>query len=164
MLPIPHPPQVFCHCFFFWNSCNCPVVGQLALTKKLTVGLKKVCICLTLGQYQKKVLALYFPINVSWKCHIGQYISDLIINISNIYITIKVLLILFTFAITHSYHIWKLLKKIKLAMCVFGQQSDSSLLLFSQTCDFWSSKANWRLRFSLLSIILMDLLGNKTLL
>ena len=38
------------------------------------------------------------------------------------------------------------------------------LLHFSQTCEFWSSKANWRLRFSLLLIILTDLLGNKTLL
>ena len=38
------------------------------------------------------------------------------------------------------------------------------LLRFSQTCEFWSSKASWRLRFSLPSIILTDLLGNKTLL
>ena len=38
------------------------------------------------------------------------------------------------------------------------------LLRFSQTCKFWSSKANWRLHFLLLSIISMDLLGNKTLL
>ena len=38
------------------------------------------------------------------------------------------------------------------------------LLHFSQTCEFWSSEANRRLRFSLLSIILTDLLGNKTLL
>ena len=39
-----------------------------------------------------------------------------------------------------------------------------NLLRFSQTCEFWSSKANWRLRFSLPSIILTDLLGNETLL
>ena len=39
-----------------------------------------------------------------------------------------------------------------------------SFLRFSQTCEFWSSKANWRLHFSLPSIILTDLLGNKTLL
>ena len=38
------------------------------------------------------------------------------------------------------------------------------LLRFSQTCEFWSSKANWRLHFSLPYIILTDLLGNKTLL
>ena len=38
------------------------------------------------------------------------------------------------------------------------------LLRFSQTCELWSSKANWRVRFSLPSIILRDLLGNKTLL
>ena len=38
------------------------------------------------------------------------------------------------------------------------------LLRFSQTCKFWSSKASWRLLFSLLSIILTDLLENKTLL
>ena len=35
------------------------------------------------------------------------------------------------------------------------------LLRFSKTCEFWSSKANWRLRFLLPSIILTDLLGNK---
>ena len=35
---------------------------------------------------------------------------------------------------------------------------------FSQTGEFWSSKANWRSRFSLPSIILTDLLGNKTVL
>ena len=39
-----------------------------------------------------------------------------------------------------------------------------TLLRFSQTCELWSSKANWQLRFSLPSIILADLLGNKTLL
>ena len=38
------------------------------------------------------------------------------------------------------------------------------LLRFSRICEFWSSKANWRLRFSLPSIILTDLLGNKALL
>ena len=37
------------------------------------------------------------------------------------------------------------------------------LLRFSQTCEFWSSKANWRLRFMLPSIILTDLLGKKKL-
>ena len=35
------------------------------------------------------------------------------------------------------------------------------VLRFSQTCEFWSSKANWRLHFSLPSIILTDLLGTK---
>ena len=40
----------------------------------------------------------------------------------------------------------------------------ADLLRFSQTCEFWSSKANRRLRFSLPSIILTDLLRNKTLL
>ena len=38
----------------------------------------------------------------------------------------------------------------------------NNLLRFSQTCEFWSSKANWRLRFSLPSIIWTDLLGKKT--
>ena len=38
------------------------------------------------------------------------------------------------------------------------------LLHVSQTCEFYSSKANQRLRFSLLSFILTDLLGNSTLL
>ena len=37
-------------------------------------------------------------------------------------------------------------------------------LHFSQTCEIWSSEPNRRLRFLLLSIILTDLLGNKTLL
>ena len=46
----------------------------------------------------------------------------------------------------------------------FGNFGVYPLLRFSQTCQFWSSKANWRLRFSLPSIILTDLLGNKTLL
>ena len=35
------------------------------------------------------------------------------------------------------------------------------LLRFSKTCEFWSAKANWRLRFLLPSIILTDLSGNK---
>ena len=38
------------------------------------------------------------------------------------------------------------------------------LLHFSKTCEFWSSKANWHSHFSLPSIILVDLLGNKSLL
>ena len=38
------------------------------------------------------------------------------------------------------------------------------LLRFSKTHALWSSKANWRLHFSLPSIILADLLGNRTLL
>ena len=39
----------------------------------------------------------------------------------------------------------------------------SLLLHFSQTREFWSSKANWQFHFSLPSIILTDLLVNKTL-
>ena len=35
---------------------------------------------------------------------------------------------------------------------------------FLKTRELWSSKANWSLRFSLLSIILADLLGQRTLL
>ena len=37
---------------------------------------------------------------------------------------------------------------------------------FSNTCEFWSSKANWHLLFSLPSesVIVTDLLGNRTLL
>ena len=38
------------------------------------------------------------------------------------------------------------------------------LLRFSKTREFQSSKANWRLRFSLPSIILEDLSGNRNLL
>ena len=51
---------------------------------------------------------------------------------------------------------WKSTKSLK--------RVDFFFLRFSQTCEFWSSKANRRLRFSLPSIILTDLLGNKTLL
>ena len=51
---------------------------------------------------------------------------------------------------------WKSTKSLK--------RVDFFSLRFSQTCEFWSSKANRRLRFSLPSIILTDLLGNKTLL
>ena len=39
-----------------------------------------------------------------------------------------------------------------------------ALLCFTKTLEFWSLKANWRLRFSLSSIILADLLGNRNLL
>ena len=39
-----------------------------------------------------------------------------------------------------------------------------TFLRFSKTCELWSSKANRQLRFSLPSIILANLLGNKTLL
>ena len=42
--------------------------------------------------------------------------------------------------------------------------SERYLQRFSQTCELWRSKANWWMRFSLLSVILTDLLGNKTLL
>jgi len=35
---------------------------------------------------------------------------------------------------------------------------------FLKTLELWSSKANWSLRFSLLSIILADFLGQRTLL
>ena len=51
---------------------------------------------------------------------------------------------------------WKSTKSLK--------RVDFFSLRFSQTCEFWSSKANRRLRFSPPSIILTDLLGNKTLL
>ena len=37
-------------------------------------------------------------------------------------------------------------------------------LRFSKTRECWSLKVNWRLRFSLLSIILADLLENRDLL
>ena len=39
-----------------------------------------------------------------------------------------------------------------------------ALLRFSKALEFWSLKANWLLRFSLPSIILADLLGNRNLL
>ena len=41
---------------------------------------------------------------------------------------------------------------------------ESDLLRFSKTRNLRSSKANWRLRFSLPSIIIAELLGNRTLL
>ena len=49
-------------------------------------------------------------------------------------------------------------------LAFFRSRKTVLLPRFSQTCEFWSSKANWRLLFSLPSIILSDLLGNKTLL
>ena len=36
------------------------------------------------------------------------------------------------------------------------------LLRFLNTCELWSLKANWHLHFPLPSIILVDLLGNRT--
>ena len=49
--------------------------------------------------------------------------------------------------------------------CVWLRHFNSIMLLrFSKTRELWNSKANWRLRFSLPSIILADLLENKTLL
>ena len=47
---------------------------------------------------------------------------------------------------------------IKVCCDVASQESDSR---FQKTRKFWSSKADWRLRFSLPSIILADLLGNR---
>ena len=41
---------------------------------------------------------------------------------------------------------------------------DLDLLLFSKTREFWRSKASWRLRFSLPSIIFEELLGKRSLL
>ena len=46
------------------------------------------------------------------------------------------------FLLTHGFFAWGTHIKIKVI-----------LLRFSQTCEFWSSKANWRLRFLLPSII-----------
>ena len=40
-------------------------------------------------------------------------------------------------------------------------ETEFALQRFSKTGELWSSKANWRLRFSVPSIILMDLLGNN---
>ena len=61
---------------------------------------------------------------------------------------------------------WALWNTMQTMCWVFHTKCDllvkeGFLLHFSQTCEFWSSKANWLLRFSLLSIILTDLLGNK---
>ena len=41
--------------------------------------------------------------------------------------------------------------------------SGGELLRFLKTREFWSSKANWRVRFSLPSITLTDLLRNRWL-
>ena len=79
---------------------------------------------------KKKIPVLHFPINVSWKCHIQHLTIHQWLNheyFQYLYNSKSTFNIIY-FAITHSYHIWKLLKKIKLAMCVFGQQSDSSLI------------------------------------
>ena len=50
---------------------------------------------------------------------------------------------------------------IKVCCDVASQESD---FRFQKTRKFWSSKADWRLRFSLPSIILADLLGNRSFL
>ena len=71
MLPIPPPPRYFVIVFFL-EQLQLPSGGSAGSHKKKTVRLKEVCICLTLGQYQKKIPVLHFPINVSWKCHIQQ--------------------------------------------------------------------------------------------
>lgn len=93
-------PQVFCNCFFFLEQLQLPSGGSAGSHKKKTVRLKEVCICLTLGQYQKKNTGVAFSHNCKLKM---QYTSDLTMNISNIYITVKVLLILFTLQLhTHT--------------------------------------------------------------
>ena len=56
---------------------------------------------------------------------------------------------------------------LSLSFIVTGDRKQSQclnkvLLHFSKTCKFWSLKANWHLHFLLQSIILADLLGNRT--
>ena len=56
---------------------------------------------------------------------------------------------------------------LSLSFIVTGDRKQSQclnkvLLHFSKTCKFWSSKANWHLHLSPPSIILADLLKNRT--
>ena len=51
----------------------------------------------------------------------------------------------------------------RLYFTISCQKCNVMLLRFSKTHKFWSSKARWRLHFSLLSIILADLSGNRCL-
>lgn len=97
-------PQVFCHCFFFGTAAIAQWwVSWLSQKKKLG-GLKK-CAYASPWDNTKKNTGVAF----SHKCKLkmpystGQYTSDLTMNISNIYITVKVLLILFTLQLhTHT--------------------------------------------------------------
>ena len=75
-------------------------------------------------------------------------------------IFVKIILLLLLF------FSWKLFLFFHVPGCsgMFWVLSTPVLMRFSRTCEFWSSKANWQLRFSLPSIILTDLLENKTLL
>ena len=129
-------PQVFCHCFFFLEQLQLPSGGSAGShKKKKTVRLKEVGICLTLGQYQKKIPVLHFPINVSWKCHIQHLTIHQWLNheyFQYLYNSKSTFNIIY-FAITHSYHIWKLLKKIKLAMCLWT----TIRLFFNQLYQLW---------------------------
>ena len=53
---------------------------------------------------------------------------------------------------------------LRLQLTIYHWFHNYELLRFSKTRELWSSKANWRLGFSVPSIILTDLLGNRTLL
>ena len=63
--------------------------------------------------------------------------------------------------ILHFFGLRKLCLDLTIKVCcdVASQESDFRYCAFQQ---FWSSKADWRLRFSLPSIILADLLGNRS--
>ena len=105
LLPI-LPPQVFCHCFFVFGTAalHVPSGGSAVSHKKNSLwGFKKCAIMLHPGTTPKRNTGVSF----SRKCKLkmpystGQYTSDLTINISNI--TITVLLILFTLQLhTHT--------------------------------------------------------------
>ena len=83
----------------------------------------------------------------------GQFVFIVVHDMKLCLITVKRLYIYIFF-----------LTDLRIPLVIKGLLEVIFLLRFSQTCVFWSSKANWRLRFSLPSIILSDLLGNKTLL
>ena len=104
MLPIPPPPRYFVIVFFL-EQLQLPSGGSAGFHKKKKLGGLKKCAYASPWDNTKKNTGVAF----SHKCKLkmpystGQYTSDLTMNISNIYITVKVLLILFTLQLhTHT--------------------------------------------------------------
>ena len=62
--------------------------------------------------------------------------------------------------LTKTMALWPLMEKLDLTI----PKKCTVLLRFSKTHEFWSSKANWHLCFLLLSIILVNILRNRSLL
>ena len=93
----------------------------------------------------------YCNMTLSTANGMGQFVFIVVHDMKLCLITVKRLYIYFFF-----------LTDLRIPLVIKGLLEVIFLLRFSQTCVFWSSKANWRLRFSLPTIILSELLGNKT--